>query len=386
MNKLIPTLLAFTPFLASAAANNPSAFVAPATYSLLAPLGGMTTVSLTEYLQGILVVTIGLAGVLAVVMIVVCAIQMMGSPSVSQKSASKECITNAIFGLLLAVGSWIILNTINTQLLSNDVALAELPAPLPTPAPSAANDSLPTEAGWYFRYYAANGAVKNSPSFPTSAACLAVVAQDVDNGVVIMPTTAGNGTVQCFQVVPPPPGTARPPKPAPGTTPPAGVSAPAVGGGSEAAVRESICGNNSCVGARPIGINKNACVGGNTSCTSVAGLPSSVVDVVKSIQALCSCDVVITGGTEAGHKTHRPNSPIFDFRRSAAVDRVIISNSTQSASSFMGSTRCRYLVNNFWWTEEGDHWHVCQVGQPYWFCTDKNAAGKTLLPGKNPPC
>src|SRR5574340_526552 len=85
--------------------------VAFGAYTLLEPLGPLSgPVTLSGYLQGVFKVTIGVAGVLAVVMIVICAIQMMGSPSVSQKSASKECITNAIFGLLLALGSWIILN------------------------------------------------------------------------------------------------------------------------------------------------------------------------------------------------------------------------------------------------------------------------------------
>ncbi len=92
--------------------------LAQTTYTLLAPLAGLTEVTLSKYMEGMVRVIIGLAGILAVVMIVICGIQMIGSPSVSQKNESKECIWNAILGLLLVIGSWVILNTINAQLLS----------------------------------------------------------------------------------------------------------------------------------------------------------------------------------------------------------------------------------------------------------------------------
>lgn len=95
--------------------------IALAQYQLMESLGPLSgTVNLTDYVQGVFRVIIGLAGVLAVVMIVWCGIKIMGTPSASAKSEAKKCITNAIFGVLLAAGSWIILNTINTQLLSND--------------------------------------------------------------------------------------------------------------------------------------------------------------------------------------------------------------------------------------------------------------------------
>ena len=127
---------------------------APAKYTLLAPMGSSLSgqVDLKGYLTGLFEVTIGVAGILAVVMIVICGIQMMGSPSVSQKSASKECITNAIFGLLLAVGSWIILNSINSQLLLNDLHLADT-ALVPIFSSSGPSvDQTPTTPGFYFRY------------------------------------------------------------------------------------------------------------------------------------------------------------------------------------------------------------------------------------------
>ena len=101
---------------------------APANYTLMAPLTGYLTGSpdLTTYLSGAVQVTIGLAGILAVVMIVVCGLKLMGSPSASGRSEAKECIWNAVFGVLLAIGAWILLNTINPLLLTNELNLTNV--------------------------------------------------------------------------------------------------------------------------------------------------------------------------------------------------------------------------------------------------------------------
>ncbi len=98
------------------------------TYRLIAPVGGMTQcLTLMQYLNGIFLVVIGIAGVLAVVMIVICGIKMMMSGSVSGKSEAKGCVTNAVFGLLIALGAWAILYTINPDLLKNEQSLISLP-------------------------------------------------------------------------------------------------------------------------------------------------------------------------------------------------------------------------------------------------------------------
>ncbi len=140
----------FITLLTLAVALLPTTALAQSTYRLLAPLGPLTgDVTLTGYLEGIMMVIIGVAGILAVVMIVICGIQMIGSPSVSQKSASKTCITNAIFGLILAFSSWLVLNTINTQLLSSDATLLGLPgaAPASPGATPVGNYAWSTTAG-----------------------------------------------------------------------------------------------------------------------------------------------------------------------------------------------------------------------------------------------
>mgnify|MGYP003394431877 CR=1 FL=1 len=339
----------------------PSLAFAQTTYKLLAPMMGMTTVTLTDYLQGMVRVTIGVAGILAVVMIVICGIQMIGSPSVSQKSASKECITSAIFGLLLAIRSWVILNTINAQLLAKDVTIANLPAVPPAPPPQTNAEPMPTFPGFYYRFTDGPTArIVNSPRFAFAQECLSVLNSSPTRDRVVKT----NG-VDCFQIFAPTPGT---PPPAPGAPP---VAAPA----NEVAARNAICGNSSCIGSTPVGINNGPCTYvGQRGCTNVAGLPGNAIAAIKALPG----PVVITGGTEGGHKTHFPGRPNFDLRMTPALNAYIKSNATQSATSFM---RCRYLLNGFWYTDEVDHWHVCGNTEPQWYCTGNDKAGNPLPAG-----
>ncbi|MFA6586129.1 MAG: pilin [Candidatus Paceibacterota bacterium] len=100
------------------------------TYTPLAPLpkgdgtGEMLTTIDTagqcpfgNYLNIIIKLILGIAAVLAMVMIVMGGIEYMTSELISGKEAGKETITHAILGLLLALSAYLILNTINPQLL-----------------------------------------------------------------------------------------------------------------------------------------------------------------------------------------------------------------------------------------------------------------------------
>lgn len=100
------------------------------TYTPLAPLPGLpgtpfdTLPSDTNpcpfgnYLNIIIKLIIGMSAVLAMVMITMGGVEYMSSELVSGKEAGKETIRNAIFGLLIALSAYLILNTINPQLLS----------------------------------------------------------------------------------------------------------------------------------------------------------------------------------------------------------------------------------------------------------------------------
>lgn len=90
-------------------------------YKLLAPIGDLKEApnNMGDYFNTIFLIAIGLCGALAVVMIVIGGVQYMGDESIFGKTEAKSRITSAILGLLIALGSWVLLNTINPDLLGN---------------------------------------------------------------------------------------------------------------------------------------------------------------------------------------------------------------------------------------------------------------------------
>ncbi len=99
------------------------AFAQPTTgYIPLEPLPGGSMapgeyVGLSGYLQSVFAFGISLAGIFAVLMIVIGGIQYItayGNPS--QAESAKNRIWQALIGLLLVVSAWLILYTINPDL------------------------------------------------------------------------------------------------------------------------------------------------------------------------------------------------------------------------------------------------------------------------------
>ena len=88
-------------------------------YTFLAPLTKEKTAptNIGDYFNWILTVGIGLCGVLAVVMFVIGGIQYMGDESIFGKTKGREQMFSALLGLLIALGSYALLNTINPNLL-----------------------------------------------------------------------------------------------------------------------------------------------------------------------------------------------------------------------------------------------------------------------------
>jgi len=97
----------------------------PSEYVPLATLPGLQeeeNVDISNYFQNIFNLLIGIAAVLAVVMIIVGGIQYMSTDAVSGKSEGRDRITKAVYGLILAIASWLILFTINPAILNFDIA------------------------------------------------------------------------------------------------------------------------------------------------------------------------------------------------------------------------------------------------------------------------
>ncbi len=108
-------------------------------YKLLAPLPGITEIDFAkatfwDYTIKIFKIMIGIAGVLAVLMIVVGGMEYMTSDIISKKESGKDRIWSAVQGLILILGSFIILKTISPNLLNLDLNIKS-PAILSMPDP-----------------------------------------------------------------------------------------------------------------------------------------------------------------------------------------------------------------------------------------------------------
>ena len=103
-------------------------------YTPLTPLPGTETTApapaedlVSKYVERFFQFGIALAGALAVIEIIVGGIQYMGTESISNKGDATERIKNAVLGLLLALGAWLILNTINPKLVKFDLSIPKVP-------------------------------------------------------------------------------------------------------------------------------------------------------------------------------------------------------------------------------------------------------------------
>lgn len=127
---------------------------------------------------------------------------------------------------------------------------------------------------------------------------------------------------------------------------------------------------------------------GDTTCTSVAGLPRQAIDSLIALKYACSglftlCDVTISGGTEMGHETHGIGIPNVDLKTDDAVlNNFIITKGTHAADingkggspktgTATSKLKCgvssapHYYLLNASYTgtyvrePDPDHWHVC---------------------------
>lgn len=100
-------------------------------YAPLVPLPGVTEPgtdhmisNLSTYIVGMFQLLIGVAAALAVVMIVIGGIEYMSTDAIGGKSDGKKKIENALWGLALAISSYLILNTIDPSFLNSDIDVA----------------------------------------------------------------------------------------------------------------------------------------------------------------------------------------------------------------------------------------------------------------------
>ena len=135
---LLISLVMFTPFLLLAADG-------PVSYQPLIGIPGLTDaeeISMELYINTLYTISISIAAFLAVVKIILAGLKYMLSDVVTNKEDAKRDIKGALVGLMIVLGAWIILSTINPQLV-NLQALQNLDALEGIPGPTQDNPFLP---------------------------------------------------------------------------------------------------------------------------------------------------------------------------------------------------------------------------------------------------
>lgn len=118
-------------------------------------------ISIATYIPQMIRLSIALAGAMAVIMLIFAGFQYISSEGFGKKSDAKEKIQNALLGLLLVIGSYSILYTINPELLVLDLNIAPVPGgeglvtetpglpPPPPPDPDPNEENKLTGDPWY---------------------------------------------------------------------------------------------------------------------------------------------------------------------------------------------------------------------------------------------
>lgn len=264
------------------------------------------TVPVTSYISTMFMILIGLAGVLAVLMIVIGGVQYLSTDAISGKSEGKEKITNAILGLLLAIGCWVILNTINPGALSFNLDTVG------TIDPSTITPGTIT------------------PPPPTQTTC------------IFSQTCRGDA---CYSQCP------------------VGTQLP-----DASAETNALNANNiNIIGSSPV--SPICSTSGQPACTTVYGLGRALNGLIGLRNACPSCVISITGGTEFWrHETHGYNAGQVDLRYTAgsALVNYIENNGTYLGTNntcYPGQPAWRLNLSltstGIYVFEKNSHWHIC---------------------------
>ncbi|MEK7642409.1 MAG: hypothetical protein AAB392_01300, partial [Patescibacteria group bacterium] len=106
-------------------------------YKVLAPLPGTVNEStgkttLEQYLPGLFNLAVGISAAFVLISLVIGGFQYLSTDAFMKKEEGKKRIENALKGLLLVAGAYLILYTVNPKLL--DINLSIDPAQTPEPA------------------------------------------------------------------------------------------------------------------------------------------------------------------------------------------------------------------------------------------------------------
>src|SRR3990167_3584126 len=128
----------------------------PSGFTALAPIPGLTDISptavvnsdsLANFFNNLYKYVIGIAAILAVIMIIWGGLEYSTQDSVSKKSDGKERILQAIFGLVLVLSPVLIFSIINPSILNLSLNLPELDTATGPPITAPIQAATPTTVG-----------------------------------------------------------------------------------------------------------------------------------------------------------------------------------------------------------------------------------------------
>lgn len=111
-----------------------------------------------------------------------------------------------------------------------------------------------------------------------------------------------------------------------------------------------------------IGVNKGPCQSStDTNCTNIGDLPPEAIARLVTLSSKCNqrnC-IVVTGGAEAGHRTHGAGIPMVDLRKTVGLSTLIRDEGRFIRTTCLGDL---YSMGSDQFLGEDNHVHAC-LGQ-----------------------
>jgi hypothetical protein len=130
-------------------------------YKLLAPIPQLSTnadgsqcvkdgkpcATASTFIPGLIKLIIALAGALAVLRLIFAGVKYMSTDAFSGKNEAKGIIENALWGLFLAMGAWLILYTINPKLVEINLSIENVGTNAPLAGTGSTTSGTPSTSG-----------------------------------------------------------------------------------------------------------------------------------------------------------------------------------------------------------------------------------------------
>jgi len=249
-----------------------------------------------------------------------------GNPQMMQ--TGKSAISNTVIGVIIAFSAWLIIGTVLNTLGYENKGFSAAWNEFPTCQPAQGGGPGPgPEKEFWCR-----------PSCRNVDNC----ATDCNSEDTVCGTTRPPASA-CSGEEPPAPG------PGPGPTPPGTLThEEAKQQLDDAGITITSSGNCS---------DKT-----NGSCTSLDGVRQSTIDGIINVKQECGCNVVVSGGTEAGHSTsgtcNHGNGCKIDMSLNPALDTYVQSTYEPIGQCFPQASACYRSPTGQIWAKESNHWDV----------------------------